>query len=457
MNNNNTPIAANILIVDDEPNIRQGLKMSLKRDKHNIFTASDGVEAMKILNENEIDVVITDLKMPNMDGTTLMHKINESFFHIPVIVLTGHGDVETAVELMHDGAYDFMEKPFNLEKLSISVANAIKQRQLFIENRDLQSKLAKIGAGSDKVMGKSSKMTKIYDIVQSVAPTKSSVLILGENGVGKEVVSNMIYELSKRNDKPFIKVHCAALSESLLESELFGHEKGAFTGAIKQKKGRFELADGGTLFLDEIGEISQSIQVKLLRVLQEQEFERVGGEETIKVDVRIISATNKNLQELVANGTFREDLYYRLNVVQIDVPPLRERKEDIPLFVTSMLSQISKKNDKVITGISNKAMSCLYNYDWPGNVRELQNVLESAIVMCKSDVIDVPDLPPPLRSAYSENNSVVIEMPATMDAIERVVIAHTLKLANGNKTKAAEMLAMNRKTLHNKIEEYKLE
>ena len=252
MNNNNTPIAANILIVDDEPNIRQGLKMSLKRDKHNIFTASDGVEAMKILNENEIDVVITDLKMPNMDGTTLMHKINESFFHIPVIVLTGHGDVETAVELMHDGAYDFMEKPFNLEKLSISVANAIKQRQLFIENRDLQSKLAKIGAGSDKVMGKSSKMTKIYDIVQSVAPTKSSVLILGENGVGKEVVSNMIYELSKRNDKPFIKVHCAALSESLLESELFGHEKGAFTGAIKQKKGRFELADGGTLLLDEI-------------------------------------------------------------------------------------------------------------------------------------------------------------------------------------------------------------
>ncbi|MBP5705826.1 MAG: sigma-54-dependent Fis family transcriptional regulator, partial [Spirochaetales bacterium] len=345
----------------------------------------------------------------------------------------------------------------NLEKLSISVANAIKQRQLFIENRDLQSKLAKIGAGSDKVMGKSSKMTKIYDIIQSVAPTKSSVLILGENGVGKEVVSNMIYELSKRNDKPFIKVHCAALSESLLESELFGHEKGAFTGAIKQKKGRFELADGGTLFLDEIGEISQSIQVKLLRVLQEQEFERVGGEETIKVDVRIISATNKNLQELVANGTFREDLYYRLNVVQIDVPPLRERKEDIPLFVTSMLSQISKKNDKVITGISNKAMSCLYNYDWPGNVRELQNVLESSIVMCKSDVIDVPDLPPPLRSAYSENNSVVIEMPATMDAIERVVIAHTLKLANGNKTKAAEMLAMNRKTLHNKIEEYKLE
>ena len=455
MNNSNTPITANILIADDEPNIRQGLKMSLKRDNHNIFTAADGVEAMKILNENEIDVVITDLKMPNMDGTTLMKKINENFFHIPVIVLTGHGDVETAVELMRDGAFDFMEKPFNLEKLSLIVAKAVDQRRLFIENRNLQSKIAKMG--SDKVMGRSAKMTKIYDIIQNVAPTKSSVLILGENGVGKEVVSNMIYELSKRNDKPFIKVHCAALSESLLESELFGHEKGAFTGAIKQKKGRFELADGGTLFLDEIGEISQSIQVKLLRVLQEQEFERVGGEETIKVDVRIISATNKNLQQLVAEGKFREDLYYRLNVVQIDVPPLRERKEDIPLFVTSMLSQLSQENDKVITGISNKAMSCLYNYNWPGNVRELRNVLESSIVMCKSDVIDVPDLPPPLRSAYSENNSVVIEMPATMDAIERVVIAHTLKLANGNKTKAAEMLAMNRKTLHNKIEEYKLE
>ncbi|MCK4799226.1 MAG: sigma-54-dependent Fis family transcriptional regulator, partial [Spirochaetes bacterium] len=285
---------ANILIVDDEKNIREGLKISLTKDGHNIFLACDGVDALKIMKVEEIDIVIADLKMPNMDGGILMKEILKKYFNVPVIILTGHGTIENAVKLMRDGAYDFLTKPLNLEKLSLIVVRAISQRQLMIENRDLQSKIKHSEIG--KIIGKSDKMVNIFEKIEQVASTKASILIQGENGVGKEVIANMIYELSNRKDKPFIKLHCAALSESLLESELFGHEKGAFTGAIKTKKGRFELADGGTLFLDEIGEISPKIQVKLLRVLQERSFERVGGEETLHVDVRIISATNLDLK-----------------------------------------------------------------------------------------------------------------------------------------------------------------
>ena len=447
-------ITANILIVDDEKNIREGLKIYLAKDNHKILLAADGVEAYKILTENEIDVVITDLKMPNMDGETLMKKIIKEVYNIPVIILTGHGTVETAVQAMREGAYDFLTKPLNLEKLSLIVSRAVSQRRLIIENRNLQSIFDNIGKA--EVIGKSGKMTKIYEIIQNVAPTKASVLVLGENGVGKELVANMLFELSKRKDKPFVKVHCAALSESLLESELFGHEKGAFTGAIKNKKGRFELADGGTLFLDEIGEISPQIQVKLLRVLQERQFERVGGEETINVDVRIISATNLDLKSEVEKGNFREDLYYRLNVVQINVPPLRERKEDIPLFVSKFLTVFSKENNKIIKDITTKATTCLYNYEWPGNVRELRNVIESAVVLCKSNVIDIDDLPPHIRTDDNEGKSLKIELPCSMKEIEKKAIMSTLKMTNGNKSKAAEILELNRKTLHNKIAEYEI-
>ena len=447
-------ITANILIVDDEKNIREGLKIYLAKDNHKILLAADGVEAYKILTENEIDVVITDLKMPNLDGETLMKKIIKEFYNIPVIILTGHGTVETAVQAMREGAYDFLTKPLNLEKLSLIVSRAVSQRRLIIENRNLQSIIDNIGKG--EVIGKSGKMTKIYEIIQNVAPTKASVLVLGENGVGKELVANMLFELSKRKDKPFVKVHCAALSESLLESELFGHEKGAFTGAIKNKKGRFELADGGTLFLDEIGEISPQIQVKLLRVLQERQFERVGGEETINVDVRIISATNLDLKSEVEKGNFREDLYYRLNVVQINVPPLRERKEDIPLFVSKFLTVFSKENNKIIKDITTKATTCLYNYEWPGNVRELRNVIESAVVLCKSNVIDIDDLHPHIRTDDNEGKSLKIELPCSMKEIEKKAIMSTLKMTNGNKSKAAEILELNRKTLHNKIAEYEI-
>jgi len=382
-----------------------------------------------------------------------MKVIIKEYFNVPVIMLTGHGTVENAVQAMRDGAYDFLTKPINLEKLSLIVSRAISQRQLIIENRNLQSKIETYG--NLKVIGKSEKMAKIYEIVELVAPTKSSVLILGENGVGKELIANMVNEMSKRFDKPFIKVHCAALSESLLESELFGHEKGAFTGAIKTKKGRFELADGGTLFLDEIGEISPQLQVKLLRVLQEKTFERVGGEETIKVDVRIISATNRDLKAEIEAGRFREDLYYRLNVVQITVPPLRERKEDIPLLISNFISDFSKENTKIIKDISSKAKTALYNYDWPGNVRELKNVLESTVILCKNQIIDIDDLPPYLKKEESEN-ILKIEIPASMKDIEKQAIISTLRLTKGNKSKASELLELNRKTLHTKLTEYEI-
>ena len=447
-------IKANILVVDDEKNIREGLGLALKRDDHILFLAADGIDALRIMKTEEIDLVITDLRMPNMDGDTLMKTILKEYFNIPVIILTGHGTVETAVQAMRDGAYDFLTKPINLEKLSLIVTRAISQRQLIIENRNLQSKIETFGKG--KIIGKSEKMSKIYEIVEQVAPTKASVLILGENGVGKELITNMIYQLSKRRDKPFIKVHCAALSESLLESELFGHEKGAFTGAIKTKKGRFELADGGTIFLDEIGEISPQLQVKLLRVLQERCFERVGGEETIQVDLRIITATNRDLKAEIETGKFREDLYYRLNVVQINVPPLRERKDDIPLLISSFLSDFVRENNKIIKEISSKAKVALYNYNWPGNVRELRNVLESAVVLSKNQIIDVDDLPPYIVQEGEESNILRVNMPTTMQEIEKLAIISTLKLTNGKKSKAAELLHLNRKTLHNKIAEYEI-
>ncbi|OHD75413.1 MAG: transcriptional regulator, partial [Spirochaetes bacterium RIFOXYB1_FULL_32_8] len=435
---------ANILIVDDEKNIREGLRLVLKKDNHTVFLAPDGSEAISILKNNEIDLVITDLKMPNMDGENLLAYIMKDFPGIPVIVLTGHGTVETAVKAMRDGAYDFLTKPLNIEKLSIIVERALSKRLLEIENRKLQSKLS-IYFGN--LIGKSERMASVLNIVEQVAPTKASVLVLGENGVGKELVANLIKDLSTRNDKPFIKLHCSALSESLLESELFGHEKGAFTGAVKSKKGRFELADGGTIFLDEIGEISHTIQIKLLRILQEKTFERVGGESTLSVDVRIIAATNRDLKKEVDEGRFREDLYYRLNVVQVVVPPLRERKDDIPLLISHFLLELCRENNKSIFEITNKAKNALYNYSWPGNVRELRNAIESAVVLTKDAVIDIDDLPPHLRGEEDGVDYMKIKMPVKMDEIEKQAILFTLKLSKGNKTMAAELLNMNRKTL----------
>ena len=448
---------ATILITDDEANIVSGLKYAFEDEGFSVLTAKNGLEAWHQINTNSVDLVITDLRMPEMDGYELIKKISASYPMLPVIVLTGHGTIETAVETMRDGAIDFFTKPVDLDKLILVVKKSIKNSQLQEQNKKLTEEINKLKSQQkySKIIGKSGKLSEMMQIINQVAATKASVLITGESGTGKELVADAIVSLSDRKDKPFIKVHCASLSESLLESELFGHEKGAFTGASSQKKGRFELADGGTIFLDEIGEINPSTQVKILRVLQEREFERVGGEKTIKVDVRVIAATNRNLLEEVKKGAFREDLYYRLNVVHIEVPPLRERKEDIELLAINFLEEFNKEDGRKIEGISPQARKALLSYDWPGNIRELKNSIESSVVLARGNIIQLEDLPAQITQKVSGNKSTItIELPITMEEAEKKVILSTIDYCAGNKSKASELLEIGRKTLHRKLNEY---
>ncbi len=445
----------NVLVVDDEKNIREGLQKALEMDGHNVYLAGDGREAWQLIEDEEIDLVITDLRMPEMCGEELLKRVVESYPTVQVIILTGHGTIETAVQAMRDGAFDFLTKPVNLDRLSLLVKRALSTRELVLQHRALQEQLNKQKQFAN-VIAKSPQMAAIFDVVYQVAPTKASVLITGESGVGKELIADAIHRLSDRKDKPFVKVHCAALSESLLESELFGHEKGAFTGAVGRKRGRFELAHLGTILLDEIGEINPSVQVKILRVLQEKKFERVGGEETLQVDTRIISATNKDLRQEIETGRFREDLYYRLNVVNIDVPPLRERKEDIPLLVSAFIKEFARENNKAVEGIDPKARSVLYNYSWPGNIRELRNCIESATVMCKGNIIQIDDLPPSV-AGDSDTNYIKISLGSKLSDAEEEIIRSTLNANKGNKSKTAEVLGIGRKTLHRKIAEYGIE
>ena len=448
---------ATILITDDEANIVSGLKYAFEDEGFSVLTAGNGLEAWHEINANSVDLVITDLRMPEMDGYELIKKISASYPTLPVIVLTGHGTIETAVETMRDGAIDFFTKPVDLDKLILVVKKSIKNSQLQEQNKKLTEEINKLRSQQrySKIIGKSGKLSEMMQIINQVASTKASVLITGESGTGKELVADAIVSLSDRKDKPFIKVHCASLSESLLESELFGHEKGAFTGATAQKRGRFELADGGTIFLDEIGEINPSTQVKILRVLQEREFERVGGEKTIKVDVRVIAATNRNLLEEVKKGAFREDLYYRLNVVHIEVPPLRERKEDIELLALNFLDQFNKEDGRKIEGISSQARKALLSYDWPGNIRELKNSIESSVVLARGNIIQLEDLPAQITSQVAENkSSITIDLPVTMEEAERKIILSTIEYCAGNKSRASELLEIGRKTLHRKLNEY---
>ncbi len=449
----------NILVVDDEKNIRQGLARALELDGYKVYTAEDGSEAMKTMVKAEIDLVISDLRMPRVSGEELLKKVSSSYPTVPVIILTGHGTVENAVDAMRDGAYDFLTKPLNLDRLSLLVKRALSSRELVIKHRELQEEIKKLESRKDRnvIIGKSSAMQKVFELIQQVASTKASVLITGESGVGKEMVADAIHRESQRADNPFIKVHCAALSESLLESELFGHEKGAYTGAVSQRKGRFELSEGGTIFLDEIGEINPSVQIKILRVLQERSFERVGGSQTITVDTRIITATNRNLKKEIAKGNFREDLYYRLNVVNIHIPPLRERKDDISLLASAFLKEFAEENDKPLAGIDNKASMALYNYSWPGNIRELRNCIESAVVMAKGNFIMLQDLPPDISASAEDEGTIRIPMGTTMAESEKLIIRSTLNYAKGNKSRTAEILGIGRKTLHRKIHDFGME
>lgn len=444
-----------ILIADDEKNIREGLATSLELDGYNVISAENGEIALDLMKKNNIDLVITDLRMPRLTGEELLSHIVSSWPTIPVIVFTGHGSIETAVEAMRKGAFDFLTKPVNLDRLTLLVQRALSNRQMLMHQKDLEAELDRLRGKNDyfSMIGKSPQMKKVMDAIEQVAQTKASVLITGESGVGKELVANAIHSLSNRRTHPFIKTNCAALSESLLESELFGHEKGAYTGAISSRKGRFELADGGTIFLDEIGEINQSVQVKILRVLQEKSFERVGGEETINVDVRIISATNKNLNQEIKNGNFREDLFYRLNVVNIDVPPLRERREDILLLATSFMKEFVKENQKNIEGFDKEALLALYHYEWPGNIRELRNCVENCVVMSKGPVISIDDLPPSIKKKR-DYKELVLEPGLTLEEVEKKYILSTLDKNKGNKSKSAIELGIGRKTLHRKLNEY---
>jgi DNA-binding NtrC family response regulator len=440
-----------LLIVDDEKHIREGLAEYLELDGYEVITAAQGDEAWKRFQKGDIDLVITDLRMDGLNGEELLKRIVAEVPGIPVIMLTGHGSVDSAVAAMRNGAYDFLTKPPNLEHLSFIVRRALQNRELAQKNRRMEEELEH-QKHFETIIGTSAPMSKVFDTISRVAPSKASVLITGESGVGKELVADAIHGLSPRAKKPFIKVHCAALSESLLESELFGHEKGSFTGAASRRRGRFELANEGTLFLDEIGEIDQNIQIKLLRVLQEKKFERLGGEETIETDVRIVAATNRDLKAEIEKGNFREDLYFRLNVVTILVPPLRERKDDIPLLITAFLREFAEENSKRIEGINEKARAALYSYDWPGNVRELRNCMESAVVMSKGSIITEDDLPPTLR-AQSDESWIRIPLGTSLEESERIIIRDTLSFLKGNKSRTAETLAIGRKTLHRKLAE----
>ncbi|MCL2271712.1 MAG: sigma-54 dependent transcriptional regulator [Treponema sp.] len=441
-----------LLVIDDEKNIREGLAESLAGDGYDIVCAENGDEGWKIFSGGDIDLVITDLKMPGFSGEEIMRRILSREPGFPVIILTGHGTIEQAVNAMRDGAWDFLSKPVDLDHLSLKVKRALENRELYFKHRRMEEELERRNQFKS-IIGNSRNMRDVFNTIKKAAPTKASILVTGESGVGKELVADAIHELSPRKDMPLIKVHCAALSASLLESELFGHEKGAFTGALARRKGRFELASGGTLFLDEIGEIDQNIQIKLLRVLQEKKFERVGGEQTVESDVRIIAATNKDLKTEIEKGNFREDLYFRLNVVTINVPPLRERKDDIPLLAAAFMKEFAQENGKTISNINEKARSRLYAYEWPGNIRELRNCIESAVVMCQSSVITMDDLPPALRDA-SDEGWIRIRQGLSMEECEKIIIQETLSSCKGNKTKTADILGIGRKTLLRKLGEY---
>lgn len=442
---------ATILIVEDEAKMRRLLELNLGEDGFTTLSAGDAETGLKLLRENAVDLVVTDLKLPGMNGLEFLQSIKRQNSVLPVVVMTAFGSVETAVEAMKAGASDYVLKPFSLGEMRMVIRKELDVHKLREENRSLREALGKRYAHPN-VVARSAKMQEVLATVDRVAPTNSTVLLGGESGVGKDLIARAIHEKSRRPSGPFIKINSTAIPENLLESELFGYEKGAFTGASSSKPGKFELADKGTLFLDEIGDVPPAIQVKLLRVLQEREFERLGGTRTVKVDVRLIAATNRDLREALEQGTFREDLYYRLNVVPIDIAPLRQRKEDIPELVKLFVAQFAGDSGKPVESITPEAMQILVNYHWPGNVRELQNIIERACALAKGVVLKVDDIhldvrPP--RLANGANNFLPEGM--TLEQWEDEMIRESLRRANGNKSQAARLLGLSRNALRYRL------
>jgi DNA-binding NtrC family response regulator len=442
-----------ILVVDDEANARNALAELLRDEGYVTEVAGDGQHALRALESFDADVVLTDLKMPVMDGLKLLEHARPRCPHTSFVVMTAFGSIDTAVEAIKHGAENYLTKPLDLDAVSALVMRAVEKAKLSREAADLRARLEeRFQVGN--ILGDHPAMQKLVKMIGQIAPSRATVLIHGESGTGKELIAAAIHQNSPRKDRPFVRLNCAALAESLLESELFGHEKGSFTGAQGRREGRFKQADGGTLFLDEISEVPMAMQVKLLRFLQERQFERVGGNETLTVDVRIVAATNRDLRERVKAGTFREDLYYRLNVVQLDVPPLRARKSDIPTLAQHFLQRFAKENGRTIRGFSDAALKALLTYPWPGNVRELENAIERAVVLCADDELGAEHLP--ARNGEASAELGILVPGITLEELERMAILQALEAASGSTSKAAEMLGVSRRKIQYRLKEWGL-
>jgi two-component system response regulator HydG len=444
-----------ILVVDDDASHRQMLEAVLSAEAYDISQADDGQSAVAAVEERFYDLILMDVRMSNVGGLEALKRIKEISPGIPVVIMTAYASVSTAVEALKSGAYDYITKPLDIEELKVQVKKALHHRRLEEENIHLKERLGDRFHFAN-IIGRGSAMKKLFETMALAAPTEATVLIVGESGTGKELIANAVHENSPRRARPFIKVNCAALPETLLESELFGHEKGAFTGALARKQGRFHLAHTGSIFLDEIAEMSPATQAKILRVLQEREFEPLGGTQTVKVDTRVITATNKNLAEEIQRGRFRQDLFYRLNVLTLEVPSLRDRREDIPLLADYFLKRYAEKNRRHFKGFSPRAMDALMRHSWHGNVRELENVVERAVIMARGDLITSAEFPDQLRELEEEAGEVRVELHPgrSLRDVEREMILRTLEETGGNRTHAARILGISRRTLQLKLREY---
>ncbi|MFQ6041915.1 MAG: sigma-54-dependent transcriptional regulator [Candidatus Poribacteria bacterium] len=447
-----------ILIVDDDEAHRLMLKANLSKEGYQLSEAGDGLSAVQAVREGFFDLILMDIRMPKLSGIEALKEIKAISPSIPVLLITAFAELQTAIEAVKLGAEDYIQKPIDAAKLKVTIANLLELNALKQENELLKERLGRIFSPSE-IIGKSPKMQELYRNIAMIAPTDATVLIQGESGTGKELIADLIHENSTRANAPLIKVNCTALPDTLLESELFGYERGAFTGAYQRKQGRFELADGGSIFLDEIGDMNPSVQAKLLRVLQEQQFERLGGTKTITVDVRIIAATNKDLEVEVREENFRDDLFYRLNVVPITVPPLRKRKNDIPLLAEHFLKYYAEKNHRPVKGLLPRALDLLMRYDWPGNVRELENAMERAVIIARTEQLTPADLPLSIQALADDLQTPETGvMPGrTIKEVERDLIIKTLEQTGGNRTRSAKILGITRKTLQNKLKEYQID
>ncbi|MBN1397869.1 MAG: sigma-54-dependent Fis family transcriptional regulator [Bacteroidetes bacterium] len=446
-----------ILIVDDEPSQRDILAGYLKKKHYNVLTAGNAADALDLLRRNNVEIVLTDYRMPGKTGFDLLREIKSAYANSTVIIMTAFGTIEDAVAAMREGAYDYLTKPIDLDELDLLIQRVRERSRLISENRLLKEQLIEKHSFTE-IVSQSQEMEAVLNTAARIADSRASILIRGESGTGKELVARAVHYSGGRKEKPFVAVNCAALNENLLESEMFGHEKGAFTGADKQRRGRFEIADGGTIFLDEIGDIPIATQIKLLRVLQEQKFERVGGSQTLEVDVRIIAATNKNLEEAIKSGGFREDLYYRINVVTLEIPPLRKRRQDISLLLEHFLSRYAKENKRKKLTYSKEAWDLLTRYDYPGNVRELQNIVQRSVVLSRRDTITSNDLPQLLKQHLSEENIPADKqkraLPEQVDDLEKGLIFEALRMHNNNQSKAADELGISERNLRYKLKKW---